>query len=95
MKPHRSPLMLCFKSRKWPHRSLGGTLERLAPGLEVPMYQLFYDGDGPPKIPAGFVGRQIKEKEDWASRGTGLRQFARTRHALVVLPTQTRLPNSV
>lgn len=58
------------------------TLEKLARGLEVPMYQLFYDGDGPPKIPTSFVGRQIKEKEDWASHGMGSRQYARIRHAV-------------
>jgi len=27
------------------------TLEKLARAMEIPMYQLFYDGDEPPKLP--------------------------------------------
>jgi len=27
-----------------------GTLEKMARALEIPMYQLFYDGDEPPKL---------------------------------------------
>ena len=35
------------------------TLEKLARALEVPMYQLFYDGEQPPEVPSLPKGMQI------------------------------------
>lgn len=36
------------------------TLERLASALEVPLYQLFYEGDDPPPLP-NLANRQSAE----------------------------------
>jgi hypothetical protein len=34
--------------------------EKMARALEVPMYQLFYDGNGPPKLPNLLYARVRK-----------------------------------
>jgi transcriptional regulator with XRE-family HTH domain len=73
----RTGLLRCYISRVENGHTTPSveTLERLARGLEIPMYQLFYDGEGPPTIPPSLVNGQIREKKDWASRGKGLQQF--------------------
>jgi len=44
------------------------TLEKLARALEVPMYQLFYDGDEPPKLP-NLLKRKTSDEIAWGSSG--------------------------
>ena len=44
------------------------TLEKLARALEIPLYQLFYDGDEPPKLP-NLLKRKITEDIVWGSSG--------------------------
>jgi len=52
------------------------TLEKMARALEIPMYQLFYDGEEPPKLL-----KLPKKKDDlWGSKGKdarGLRRLCR------------------
>jgi hypothetical protein len=55
------------------------TLEKFARALEVPMYQLFYDGQEPPKLP-NLLKRKTTEDILWGSSGKDvnmLRQFCR------------------
>jgi transcriptional regulator with XRE-family HTH domain len=42
------------------------TLEKMARALEVPMYQLFYDGDEPPKLP-NLPKRRTADDIVWGS----------------------------
>ena len=88
----RTGLLRCYISRVENGHTVPSveTLEKLARGLKVPMYQLFYDGEEPPAIPAAFVSSQIREKADWASGGTGLRQFARIRRAVSRMTEEDR-----
>jgi len=55
-----------------------GTLEKFARALEVPMYQLFYEGEEPPPI----TGTPLKPAEPlWGSSGKGaemVEQFRRS-----------------
>jgi hypothetical protein len=44
------------------------TLEKLARAFEVPLYQLFYDGEEPPKLPTLLKGRSSDDIA-WGSRG--------------------------
>ena len=37
------------------------TLEKMARALEVPLYQLFYDGEEPPKLPNLLKGKSSDE----------------------------------
>jgi transcriptional regulator with XRE-family HTH domain len=50
---HRSGLIRCYTSRIENGHTVPSleTLEKFARALEVPLYQLFYDGDEPPKGP--------------------------------------------
>jgi transcriptional regulator with XRE-family HTH domain len=44
------------------------TLEKLARALEVPLYQLFYDGDKPPQLP-NLLKRKTSDDIAWGSSG--------------------------
>jgi transcriptional regulator with XRE-family HTH domain len=44
------------------------TLEKLARALEIPLYQLFYDGDEPPKLP-NLLKRKTGDNIVWGSSG--------------------------
>jgi transcriptional regulator with XRE-family HTH domain len=66
----RTGLLRCYISRVENGHTVPSieTLEKLARALEVPLYQLFYDGEEPPKLPTLLKG---KSSEDiaWGSRG--------------------------
>jgi transcriptional regulator with XRE-family HTH domain len=49
----RTGLLRCYISRVENGHTVPAieTLEKLARGMEVPLYQLFYDGEEPPKVP--------------------------------------------
>ena len=42
------------------------TLEKMARALEVPLYQLFYDGEEPPELP-NLPKRRNADGTDWGS----------------------------
>jgi hypothetical protein len=44
------------------------TLEKMARALEVPLYQLFYDGEEPPKLPT-LLKRKSSADIVWGSSG--------------------------
>src|ERR1700693_34145 len=48
----RTGLLRCYISRAENGHTVPAieTLEKLARALEIPLYQLFYDGDAPPKL---------------------------------------------
>jgi transcriptional regulator with XRE-family HTH domain len=76
----RTGLLRCYVSRVENGHTVPSleTLEKLARALEVPLYQLFYEGHEVP--PARKVFENATR--DWASRGSGLRAFERMRQAL-------------
>ena len=51
------------------------TLEKFARALEVPMCQLFYDGEEPPKLP-NFRKRKTADDLAWGSKGKDARMLA-------------------
>lgn len=57
------------------------TLERIAHALEVPMYQFFYDGEEPPKLP-NLPPRKSAAEIAWGSRGKDARWLSRLRRLL-------------
>ena len=72
----RTGLLRCYISRVENGHTVPAveTLEKFARALEVPMYQLFYDGENPPavsNIPRG--GRETA----WGSRGKDARMLAK------------------
>ncbi len=57
------------------------TLEKFARALEVPLYQLFYDGEKPPKL-ANVLKRKTADDIAWGSSGKDARWLARFRRLL-------------
>lgn len=75
----RTGLLRCYVSRVENGHTVPSleTLEKFARALEVPLYQLFYEGhELPPTKKISQNGTR-----DWASRGSGLRAFERLRQA--------------
>lgn len=85
----RSGLLRCYISRVENGHTVPAleTLEKMARALEVPLYQLFYEGDeavrGVP-VPTG------SEAADWASRGPGRRLFAKLTRAVARMSPKQR-----
>jgi transcriptional regulator with XRE-family HTH domain len=56
-------------------------LEKWAHALEVPLYQLFYEGERPPSLPPLASGKKGEEFE-WGSTGKDARYLAKLVRAL-------------
>jgi transcriptional regulator with XRE-family HTH domain len=54
------------------------TLQKFARALDMPLYQLLYEGEKPPKS----LKTQAQEIDDWASRGKGRRIFSKLQNTL-------------
>jgi transcriptional regulator with XRE-family HTH domain len=66
----RTGLLRCYISRVENGHTVPAieTLEKLARALEVPLYQLFYDGHEPPKLP-NLLKRKSSDEIAWGSSG--------------------------
>ena len=76
----RSGLLRCYISRVENGYTVPAveTLEKLARALEVPMYQLFYDGEEPPKL-SKSVNAKSADDTAWGSTGKDARMLAKFR----------------
>lgn len=74
----RTGLLRCYISRVENRHTVPAveTLEKFARALEVPMYQLFYDGEEPPKLP-NLPKRKSAEDIAWGSSGREARLLAK------------------
>src|SRR6267378_3251212 len=57
------------------------TLEKMARALEIPMYQLFYDGEKPPELPK-LPSRKSSDEIAWGSSGKDARYLNKLRRLL-------------
>jgi len=57
------------------------TLEKMARALEVPMYELFYDGEEPPKLP-NLPKHKSSEEKAWGNSGKDERFLSKLRRLL-------------
>jgi transcriptional regulator with XRE-family HTH domain len=66
----RTGLLRCYISRVENGHTVPAveTLEKMARALEVPLYQLFYDGDEPPKLP-NLPKRKSADEIAFGTRG--------------------------
>lgn len=73
----KTGLLRCYISRVENGHTVPAieTLEKFARALEVPMYQLFYDGEEPPKLPH-LPKRQSADDIAWGSAGKDARFLA-------------------
>jgi transcriptional regulator with XRE-family HTH domain len=80
---NRTGLLRCYISRVENGHTVPAveTLEKFARALEVPMYQLFYDGEEPPKLPNLAKGKTADDRA-WGSTGKDARWLAKFRRKL-------------
>ncbi len=79
----RTGLLRCYISRVENGHTVPAveTLEKLARAFEVPMYQLFYDGDEPPKLP-DLLKQKLPPEDGWGSSGKDARYLSKLRRML-------------
>src|SRR5579864_5493592 len=73
----RTGLLRCYISRVENGHTVPAieTLEKMARALEIPMYQLFYDGEEPPALPS-LPRRRNSDDIAWGSSGREARLLA-------------------
>jgi transcriptional regulator with XRE-family HTH domain len=76
----RTGLLRCYISRVENGHTVPGieTIEKFARALELPTYQLFYDGEKPPELPNLPKGKTAEEIA-WGSSGKEARILSRFR----------------
>ncbi len=79
----RSGLFRCYISRVENGHTVPAieTLEKMARAFEVPLYQLFYEGEEPPKLP-NLLKRKSSDKDGWGSSGKDARYLSKLRRLL-------------
>ena len=79
----KTGLLRCYISRVENGHTVPAieTLEKMARALEVPMYQLFYDGEEPPKLP-NLPKRKSSDDIAWGSGGKDARCLSKLRRLL-------------
>ena len=87
----RTGLLRCYLSRVENGHTVPAieTLEKLARALDMPLYQLLYDGDQPPQqdVPASWTE---SSNNTWGSSGKDLRFMRKLRHLLSKMEPQDR-----
>jgi transcriptional regulator with XRE-family HTH domain len=78
----RTGLLRCYLSRVENGHTVPAidTLEKLARAFEVPMYQLFYDGTAPLKLPE--LPKRQKADDEWGNSGTDRKMLSQFRKYL-------------
>ena len=76
----RTGLLRCYISRVENGHTVPAieTLEKLARALEIPLYQLFYEGEEPPKLP-NLPKRKSSDDIAWGSSGKDSRVLVKFR----------------
>ena len=79
----KTGLLRCYISRVENGHTVPAieTLEKMARALEVPMYQLFYDGEEPPKLP-NLPKWKSSDDIAWGSTGKDARFLSKLRSLL-------------
>jgi len=86
----RTGLLRCYISRVENGHTVPAieTLEKMARALEVPTYQLFYDGEQPPQVPNSL--EQKSDNTSWGSSGKDARFLDKLRRVLSKTTEQDR-----
>ena len=87
----RTGLLRCYISRVENGHTVPAieTIEKLARALEVPLYQIFYDGDEPPKVP-NLPKRKSSDDIAWGSTGKDARFLNKLRRLLAKTEEENR-----
>jgi transcriptional regulator with XRE-family HTH domain len=86
----RTGLLRCYISRVENGHTVPAieTLEKMARALEVPLYQLFYDGEEPPRPPD--PSKNAVQEVGWGARGKDARWLSRLRSLLAQMEERNR-----
>jgi transcriptional regulator with XRE-family HTH domain len=87
----RTGLLRCYISRVECGHTVPAieTIEKFARALEVPMYQLFYDGEEPLKLP-NLPKRKSSDDIAWGSSGKDARYLSKLRRLLGKVDEENR-----
>jgi len=87
----RTGLLPCYISRVENGHTVPAieTLEKMARGLELPLYQLMYDGDKLPEAPIAISSNGDKSQA-WGLRGGDARYFQKLRRLLAKMNSEDR-----
>jgi transcriptional regulator with XRE-family HTH domain len=87
----RTGLLRCYISRVENGHTVPAieTLEKLARALEVPLYQLFYDGNEPPKLPI-LLNQKSSAQIAWGHSGKDARYLSKLRRLLGKIASEDR-----
>ena len=87
----RTGLLRCYVSRVENGHTVPSleTLERLASALEIPLYQLFYEGEEPPPLPNLSKRRTTEELLEGADENE-IRFFEKVRKLVAKITEQDR-----
>ena len=87
----RTGLLRCYISRVENGHTVPAieTLEKLARAMEIPMYQLFYDSEEPPKLP-NLPKRKSSDDIAWGSSGKDARCLGKLRRLLAKTEEEDR-----
>jgi len=87
----RTGLLRCYVSRVENGHTVPAveTIEKFARALEVPIYQLFYDGDKPPELP-NLPKRKTAADIAWGATGKDARFLTKLRRLLAKTAEQDR-----
>jgi transcriptional regulator with XRE-family HTH domain len=79
----RTGLLRCYISRVENGHTVPAieTLEKMARALEVPLYQLFYEGEEPPQVPNVYK-RKSSDEGTWGGSGKDARYLSKLRRFL-------------
>ena len=88
----RTGLLRCYISRVENGHTVPAveTIKKFARALEVPMYQLFYDGNEPPELP-NLLKRKTADDIAWGSAGKGARYLSKIRRVLAKTTERERM----
>ncbi len=88
----RTGLLRCYLSRVECGHTVPsvGTLEKWAAALQVPLYELFYDGEKPPSL-APLRKLRDAHRFEWGSSGSQLFQFRKLQRSLSRMTNRNRL----
>ena len=87
----RTGLLRCYISRVENGHTVPAieTLEKMARAFEVPLYQLFYDGEEPPSLP-NLLKQKSSNDDAWGSSGKDARYLSKLRRSLGKANAQDR-----
>ena len=87
----RTGLLRCYISRVENGHTVPAieTLEKLARAFEVPLYQLFYEGEEPPSLP-NLLKQKSSKDDAWGNSGKDARYLSKLRRLLGKADEQDR-----